>query len=497
MLAAGGNAFDAVIAAHFAACVAEPALASLGGGGFLNARTADGDLAVYDFFAQTPSRRNPGEIDFYAAVGNFGGATQEFHLGRGSIACPGTVRGLFSIHRDLGSLPMEDLVAPAVRLAREGVAVNREQAKICTFIAPLLLATPESRKVFGGSESATEVFSEGDRYTYPELADFLESLAREGEDLFYRGEPAAALARDCADGGHLTLEDLHHYRAVRRKPLKLRFGDAVVATNPAPAVGGVLVAFGLRLLDGQLSRETAFGSRQHLALLTRAMVLTRRARADTGVDAQPNQQASQRLLADEYLEEYRRILSRHAPSFRGTTQITAADADGHLASMTLSNGEGSGYVIPGTGIVLNNMLGEEDLSPLGFDAWTPGCRLSSMMAPTIAQRDDGSMIGLGTGGSNRIRTAVLQTLVNLLALGLDLETAIRSPRVHLEGDLLHLEPGFPDASTAEMPEDLTIHHWDHQSLFFGGVHAVTVSPDGHRIAGVGDPRRGGVVAESG
>jgi gamma-glutamyltranspeptidase/glutathione hydrolase len=487
VLLEGGNAFDAAVAALCTACVAEPALASLGGGGFLTARRADGEVSVFDFFTQTPHRRADGELDFYPAIGHFGGATQEFHLGMASIACPGVIKGLFAIQRELATMPMARLVEPAAALAEEGVEVTASQAHILQVIAPILLATPASRQIFAGSPDSHQPMVEGDRYALPEVADFLRQLAREGADFFYRGEPAAEIARACGEGGgHLSREDLESYRVKRHKPLTGRFRGATFATNPPPSVGGALIAFGLELLDG-CGPIGAFGSASHLRLLVDALVLTQSARSDASIDRQPNHRACEQLLSRDYLHAYRETLRRHAPSCRGTTQISIADGVGNVAALTISNGEGSGYVVPGTGILLNNMLGEEDLSRGGFHTWPRDRRLASIMAPTIARRRDGTFVALGSGGSNRIRSAILQTLVNVLALDLDLRDAVERPRLHVEGDQLDLEPGFPPAAVAALRDDLKVRTWEHRSMFFGGVHAVA----GPR--GAGDPRRGGVA----
>ena len=282
-------------------------------------------------------------------------------------------------------MPMARLVEPAVALAEGGVEVNTAQAHIAQVIAPILLATPASRAIFASSRDRHRPRAAGERYTMPEVADLLRHLAREGEDFFYRGEPAAELARASAEGGgHLTREDLSSYRVERRTPLTGSFRGAAFATNPPPSVGGALVAFGLELLDG-CGPLGAFGSPSHLRLLVDTLVLTQNARSDATVDRQPNHRACELLLSHDYLDAYRQALRHHGPSSRGTTQISIADARGNVASMTLSNGEGSGYVIPGTGVLLNNMLGEEDLSRGGFHTWPRGRRLASIMAPTVAR----------------------------------------------------------------------------------------------------------------
>jgi gamma-glutamyltranspeptidase/glutathione hydrolase len=151
VLREGGNAFDAIIAAHFTACVAEPVLASLGGGGYLLAEPAEGKSRVYDFFAQTPLNRPAGELDFYPISADFGPTSQEFHIGLGAVATPGSVKGMFAIHRDLGTMPMQRLVQPAVRAAREGVRINSLQAYIFDVVSPIYLATPGAKALYGSA----------------------------------------------------------------------------------------------------------------------------------------------------------------------------------------------------------------------------------------------------------------------------------------------------------------------------------------------------------
>ena len=175
----GGNAFDAALAALCAACVAEPVLCSLGGGGYLLARRANGEAVLYDFFVETPLKHRPaGEVDFYPILADFGTATQEFHIGLGAIATPGAVRGLFDAHTDLGSLPMTRLVAPAARIAREGVPLRPVDSYLFQVVGPILAARPEGRALFTQSDGALVACP--DVLRQPELADTLEALAREG-----------------------------------------------------------------------------------------------------------------------------------------------------------------------------------------------------------------------------------------------------------------------------------------------------------------------------
>jgi len=487
----GGNAFDAVVAAHLMACVAEPVLSSLGGGGFLLAYPATGKPVLYDFFGQTPRQVRPvHDVDFHPILADFGTAQQEFHIGLGAAAVPGCVRGLFDIHRDLCTLPMTRLVEPAVELARQGTELNAFQAYIFSIVAPIYLSTPAAREIFTDLGNPNCIATAGQRLRQQALGDFLENLAREGVDLFYRGEAADRLVRLCAEqGGYLTRQDLEGYRTLRREPLQIDYRDTRVLSNPLPASGGVLIAFALDLLERISFVDCPFGSSEHLRLLAAAMELANHARqaVSAGRPVQPDLQG---LFDPRLLARYRAQMRGRAQSVRGTTHVSVMDAAGNVAAMTVSNGEGCGHLVPGTGVMLNNLLGEEDINPGGFHRWRPNRRLTSMMAPSMVLFADGRRLAIGSGGSNRIRSAILQVLVNLVDFGLDLETAVHAPRIHLEGSHLSVEGGYDPERIAQVLKDFPEHTlWQDRNLFFGGTHAVM--GDGATFSGVGDPRRGG------
>jgi gamma-glutamyltranspeptidase / glutathione hydrolase len=493
----GGNAFDAALAGMCAACVAEPMLGSLGGGGFLLARPATGPLAeraiVYDFFAQTPlKRRSDGNIEFFPIIADFGPTTQEFHIGMGSIATPGTVKGLFEAHRDLGYMPLRQIVEPAVTLAREGVRIDAMQAYTLQILRPMLDSRETARTLFTRQDGSGKWLGEGDILRLPDMADALEIMAIEGEGLFYRGEIARTIADDCAQGGgFLTRADLEAYRARRRDALKLDVFGAKLDLNPPPSTGGILIAFALELLrDGDLA-TLGFGTTGSIQRLARVMALTNRVRVESRLHELDAGAARGALLDPMLLERYREEVLGHPSTDRGTTHISVVDSAGNAASLSLSNGEGSGYAIPGTGIILNNMMGEEDINPHGFQKWPCDTRMSSMMAPTLAIDADGTAIALGSGGANRLRTAILQTLLNLLVHRMPLQAAVASPRIHFENDRLSLEPDF-DAADAGILSGLfpDLDRWQERNLFFGGVHVASRGRDG-TLTGAGDARRGG------
>ncbi len=492
ILAEGGNAFDAVLAAFCAACAAEPVLASLGGGGFLLAQPANREPLLYDFFVQTPKRRpDPGALDFYPILADFGTATQEFHIGVGAMAVPGAIKGLFAIHDDLSSLPMTRIVEPAIRMAREGVELRPIDGYLFDVVSPILKATPEARSLFLNDDG--RLFAPGERLYQPLLADSLEALASEGARLFYEGDFAQRLVRLCRESGGLLGEaDLAEYQVQRRKPFVCNYRGHRVMTNPPPSCGGILIAFALALLAETAPAQDGPGTVEDLRLLARVMDLTNKARIEARL-AEGAEIAAERLFDPALLQRYQDEVSSHAGFSRGTTHISVVDGDGNLAAMSLSNGEGCGTLLPGCGIMLNNMLGEEDLNHGGFHRWPEDSRLSSMMAPSLATSAEGTLFAIGSGGSNRIRTAVLQVLLNLLDHRMEMAAATEAPRLHVEGEIANLEGGLPEAAEAALSQQgyRTI-AWPRHNPSFGGVHGVALSAQG-ALSAAGDPRRGGAA----
>ncbi len=479
----GGNAFDAALAATFMSFVAEAVFASPGGGGFLMARQAGSDkCALFDFFVDTPrKRRAASEVSFFPIHADFGPAKQEFHIGLGSSATPGMVPGLFAVHEALCRLPMKRLVEPAARAARAGFPLTEFQAYLFTVIAPILTASPGVARIFapGGKPMVA-----GETFRNEELAETLDWLAEDGARLFVDGDVGQAIVAESRNlGGHLSHDDLTRYRVERREPLYWRHGRATVALNPPPAASGALIAFGLAYLEALTESGRAIDAHA----LRQAMAATNEARATHG------EGLAERLAGGALAKELREA-QRHPPAYRGTTQVSVIDADGNAASVSLSNGEGNGFIVGKFGFMLNNMLGEEDLSSGRIEDWREGTRLSSMMAPTIILEPDGTVTALGTGGSNRIRTAILQVAVALIDHGMRLEEAVEAPRLHVEKcGTVSFEPGLPEAAEAEfLALGDRAHAWPARNLFFGGVHAARRHGTGG-VEGAGDPRRQGVA----
>ncbi len=459
ILEAGGNAFDAIVAAGFAGPIAEPALTSLGGGGFLLAHTSAGESTLLDFFCDTPGRgaEEHGALDFRPLHVPFGDATQVFHIGAGACAAPGVLAGYLETHARLGRVALTEIVAPAVRAAREGVALNRSQAFVNQILGPIFLEDDESRAMFapGG-----ELLGEGGVIRSEAYAETLEVVAR-GSVSLYSGAIADSIdAIMRARGGLLTGEDLGAYRVIEREPLRLDEGGRTILTNPPPSFGGRLILHARRLLRECLPEGCAFDSPEHLA----AMV---------GVQREIEKD---RDLSDEAFEAGRgESVARVRRFIGGTSHVSVIDAEGNAASMTTSNGQGCGVMVPGTGVMLNNMMGEDDLFPGGFHSDAPGVRIASMMSPTIVLTGGRPSLVIGSGGSKRIRSAIGRVLSAVLDFDRSLEDAVSASRVHWDGRALQVEPGLSEAALDAMRARCPVNEWSAANVFFGGVHAVSGS----------------------
>jgi gamma-glutamyltranspeptidase / glutathione hydrolase len=492
VLQAGGNAVDAAVCAVLTSFAVESPLTCLGAGGFMLVHTADEDVLL-DFFVEVPGRegdRRRAELVPISVV--FDETPQLFNIGAASCGVPGTPAGLAAALGRFGSMPMRDLVGPAVAHARNGVPISAEQAYLFKILDPILTEFAECRELYAPQG---RTLGEGETFRFPELADALERYAADGPEPFYRGEVARAIAAWVSErGGTLGAADLAAYEPIAREPVRAEFRGREVLTNPPPSSGGVLIALCLALLE----RAGEVGVEQVVATMAEA----NRARTAEFHAGLYEEGFAERLLAPARLDALaERIASGGVPGEEGsggslgsTTHITTVDADGRCAAVTCSNGTGSGLVVPGTGVHVNNMLGEEDLNPLGFHALPPGRRMTSMMAPTVVLRDGELEAGLGSGGSNRIRSAVLQVILRLVADGMGAQEAVDAGRVHYEEGVVQAEPGVDADALARLERgSRSVARWRRRNLFFGGVHAVARDAETGELRGGGDPRRGGAV----
>jgi len=500
ILREGGNAVDAAVCAVLASFALESPLTGFGAGGFMIVHTPAGETSLIDFFVDAPGREGAerGEelvpIDVY-----FDPATpQVFNVGAASCGVPGTAAGLALAIERFGTVPLSELVRPGLRYAREGAPLNRQQAFVFRILEPIYTRTPEVREIYAPEG---RILGEGETFRFPELGDALERFAAEGAGPFYSGEIGRAVADFVRErGGTLSRADMAAYRAVERRPVAAAYRGCEILTNPPPSAGGILIAFALELLE-RLGRADV----EALVAVTRA---ANEARGEEFSDALRSEGLAESILEpgrlDEAAERIRAGLGGSGGSAGGpgealgsTTHLAAIDAEGYCASVTCSNGTGSGILVPGTGVHVNNMLGEEDLNPHGFHLTPVGARLPSMMSPTVVLRDGEVVAGLGSAGSNRIRSAVVQTIVRMLADGMGPADAIEAARLHFEAGVVQAEPGVDESGLDALEEGGTaVVRWDHKNLFFGGVQAVARDPAAGELSGAGDPRRGGAAVAS-
>ena len=494
ILRAGGNAFDAAIASIFASFVSESVLTSMGGGGFLIAHTMDNRNILYDFFSVTPGlgKTKKREIEFFSVDIEFAGAVQRLYIGRGSAGVPGILQGISEIYKRHATLPLKTLLEPAIGYAREGVVLNKKQASFIGLLEPLLTITEEGRKIYAPEG---RLIREGDVIRNPGLLETLEMIGEDGIDAYISGEFKKRIMEGFSDHSELTEEDIDRYRVEVRKPLAIDYRGYRIETNPPPSSGGSLIALSLRLLDSLDLKGSGHNTYRSIKMLFETMKIVDTARKEDFCHLVMDEDGGERLLSEDNLLRYRSVIDAALGRRVGnTTHISIIDSSGNAVGVTTTAGIGCGYFIPDTGIMMNNMLGEEDVNPHGFHALPPGERLSSMMSPTIVLKGGMPVTVLGSGGSKRIRNAILQVIINLIDYGMDVSDAVNAPRIHWDGSVLQVEPGISEGDLRLLEEDgIDVNLWEERHMYFGGVHTVTFSGDGYR--GEGDSRRGGVAEE--
>jgi gamma-glutamyltranspeptidase/glutathione hydrolase len=448
-LQAGGNAVDAAVAAVLTSFVAEPLLTGLGAGGYLLIAPPGQQPLLLDFFVETPGRgAGASPAPMTEVLVTFEGTTQLFEVGASSCATYGLPAGVAAAVEQFGRMPLAELTAPAARLARAGVRLNAMQAYVFELLTGVVGSTPEAAARFTVEGRPPR---EGELLRDEELADALDRLGAEGAAPFYTGDIGSAVSDwVCARGGVLTRADLEAYRVVHRDPLCVGYRGREVFTNPPPSAGG-----------SRLVRALA-----HLEAIDRAPDVREVAAALEAAAMAP--------------------ASVNGPG--STTHTSVLDAEGWACSVTCSNGTGSGVTVPGTGIHLNNMLGEHDLVvPRGI-----GERLASAMAPTVVRNDGAAELVVGSAGSSRIRSALLQVLVNVLDRGESPQQAVDAPRMHVERGNVYAEPGIDVGALERAGYPVTL--FAAPNLFFGGCQAVRRDLGTGALDGGADSRRcGGVV----
>jgi gamma-glutamyltranspeptidase/glutathione hydrolase len=490
----GGGAVDAAVAAALVTMVTEPGIVSLAGGAFVtvwpasspDAVTVDGCVAMPGLDGPASRSRDEREV----RTGYGGGVTMT--VGLGSVAVPGALAALDLAQDRYGALPWPEVVAPAVETARDGFVLGTAAGYYLPLVRDDAFGwDPETRRALQGADG--DWLAAGDRMVIDGLEQTVRLIAEEGARTLHDGALAAMVVADMtARGGLVTAADLATYRPVERAALAVRAGRWDLRTNPPPAIGGPVLAAMLTLLGDRPRGPWTEDDVAHLLAVQRRVLDVRRDRLDVADDRTA---AIQRLLEEVGWDPT-------AVSSPSTAHVSAVDADGTACAITTSYGYGSGATVPGTGLWLNNCLGERELNRSAGIA--PGERLPSNMAPTVGRRDDGAVLALGSPGADRITTALLQVLASVAHGGAGLQEAVDRPRLHVH----HLDDGEVDVDAsgatvqveaeADLPLpalDLPVRRHEPQSMYFGGVGAALRLPDGG-LQAAADPRRVGAVVVS-
>ena len=480
---------DAAIAAVLASMTTELGIVSPGAGGFITIWPGDDEPVVIDAYAEMPGRgrsRNLETATDEVFIG-YGGGMRTV-VGWGSIAIPGAISGFNTASTRYGAIPWADLFHPSVQLARHGFVVSEASAYYLEYAHEAIYGwDPEAATIFH-RDDGTPVQA-GDVVTIPDLADCLDLIAHEGSRALYRGDIAASLVRACTErGGLVTEHDLEEYQPVVRPPARVGLHGWDVATNAPPAVGGITLSALLTLIE-RLGIES--WDAQDVARYAEAQAAVFSFRRHE-LDGDEDRFAGADALHDLALSADLAAIHR-SPS---TVHTSAVDETGTACSVTVSAGYGSGAVIPGYGFGLNNSLGELELTSEGLHALPAGKRLLSNMAPTVARSGDGEVMSIGSPGADRITSAIATVLLNHVVCGLPLEASVAAPRMHAEQfegvPTLATEPGI-DVS---LVRDLAVRSLPESSMYFGGVQAAALKPDGS-LVGAADPRRTGAVRVGG
>ncbi len=457
ILLAGGNIFDACIASAFTAPMAEPLLTSLAGGGLMVAMTKK-EAKSFDFFVNYPGLNGLKDIPFDLLKVVFTGGEQDFHIGGASAAVPGNIAGLLTAHQRLGRIPLKEVLTPAIELARNGLELTSIQSMTMDLLEPLLSKSQEGVKLFYNRNN--ERYKTGDIFKNIDYSNYLQTLtdktSEEKIKNYLNNEFTFLLLESLKGKTHLSKIDLTNYEVKEAPVLSQKFLNRNLLTCPNPSLGGEAL---IEILGNYLKRKlpTSYLDTEFIKI--------------TG-------------------EVFKSFELTHKNEFfkKGTTHISGTDELGNACSLSMTNGEGCGEFITGTGIMINNMLGEDDLCSPDPKDWLPGKRLGSMMAPTIlfSKENPEDTLVLGAGGSKRIRSSL--SLITLLTIGYDmsLEEAINYPRINFDGSTFQLEPGLSQQSLDTLKSIAPINIWRDKDFYFGGVHGVRGLSEAY-----GDPRRDG------
>jgi gamma-glutamyltranspeptidase/glutathione hydrolase len=480
----GGNAVDAAIAAALMTMNTQPGVCALAGGAYVTVWANGSSPITIDGNVAVPGLGNRGTAAVPGVPVHLGyGGGVDTVVGAASVAVPGSLAAIESASQQFGAVRWERLLAPTIRAVQQGFPLPSAcHHYLCSSGTPIFGRSPDGFAALHSDNACLR--NQGSSIRVPHLADSLAAIASEGSRIFYEGEIGARIARHVqGGGGALTVQDLGTYQAIVRESLRVELDGWHVATNPPPAIGGAILAAMLLAFRDRKMHCWDPESLDYLARVQRAVLSYRRDRLD---------------LTDDVPAEAARLLdlARNGrldgvPVSSSTVHTSAVDDTGLACSITASSGYGSGEMPAGTGLWLNNCLGELELNRRDPGTRSIGARLPSNMAPTIA-RSRGGVLSVGTPGADRITTALHQFLVNFLLLGLRLDEAIALPRLHVEireeRINLMLEPGL----SFTPGEEFSVTRFPDVGMYFGGVGAALFD-EARGFDTAADPRREGAT----
>jgi gamma-glutamyltranspeptidase / glutathione hydrolase len=498
MLARGGNAVDAAVAALFALSVVEPMMVSPFGAGFFLIRDGrSGDVTFIDNYAAVPAAATPDMYDPIPGDLDYGTRDRANDVGYRSVATPGALKGWAHAVERYGRLPLATLIEPAARFAEGGFAASAYLVRSIEDAAADLARFPASAEVFlpGGRAPAV-----GQTIVRRDFGRTLRQIAAEGAETMYTGPLARTIAEDVrANGGLVSLDDLAGYRAIERAPVRGAYRGCEIISAAPPSSGGAHIVQILNLLEPfAVGRgDLAFGEPGYVHLFAEALKIAfadrRRYMADPDRVAVPVAWLTSRAYADERraaidpdragdhaageAPELARFMGGEGAN---TTHCTAIDAEGTIVSttQTLQKAFGSKVTVPGTGMLLSNHMSLMDPTPGGVNSIEPGKRVLSSMSPTIVLRDGRPFMALGTPGGKRIFAAVAQGILNAIDHGMTLQEAVEAPRAWTEGPVLEIEAGFPDAAGLRGALEARGHRVTVVEKVAGGMNGVLVDEAG-------------------
>lgn len=492
----GGNAFDAMAATQLALAIAYPYAGNLGGGGFMVYRMADGEIGCLDFREKAPAAATKNMyLNEHGDV-----IPDKSTLGAMAVGVPGTIAGVFEVHKKLGVLPIEDIISPVIELAHKGIVVTEKQEKRIKKYQPLFPKANKDSIIFD------KQWKENDTIKYPALARTLERILKYGEDEFYRGETAKILAKFIQDnGGIVTEEDLANYEAKWRTPITFMYDDLKIISMSPPSSGGVCLAQIMKMIEPYKLHEYGHNSVKAIQVITEA---ERRAYADRSYylgDPDFVSMPLETLIDTKYLNQrmsdfsFKKATLSSAISHGNiqviesdeTTHFSIVDPNGNTVSVTttLNGAYGSKLYCSELGFFLNNEMDDFSSKPgepnmfglIGAEANSiaPEKRMLSSMTPTIVEKNGNLYMVVGTPGGSTIITSVLQTILNVHEFKMTMQDAVNSPRFHHQWlpDDIKMEPNLFDKSVINQLEKLGYKINEEDSLVIGKVDGILVLDD--------------------